>query len=87
MPLFMIRTGVVTRAAAGHDEHGDAKAWQDEDQHRLAGNQRGQRELDCIVECTRGGLFIVTRATIAIVLHHYPASIAVSLGSDHPHDS
>jgi hypothetical protein len=41
------------------------------------------RKLDCIIKYTRGDLFIVTRATTAIALHHYPANIAVSLGSDH----
>jgi hypothetical protein len=34
--------------------------------------------------------FIVTRAATAIVLHRFipnkPSDIAVSLGSDHPHD-
>jgi hypothetical protein len=41
-----------------------------------------------VLTCTRGGLFIVTRATIAIALHlyipiHHPANAAVSLGCDY----
>jgi hypothetical protein len=39
----------VTRAGTGHDEDGDAQAWQGEDKDREAGTQRWQRKLDCIV--------------------------------------
>jgi hypothetical protein len=40
MGLFTIQTGVVTSAGTWHDEDGDAKAWQDEDEYRNAGNWR-----------------------------------------------
>jgi hypothetical protein len=46
----------------------------------------------CIVKYARGGLFIATRATTAIVLHHFIpilhlANVAVSLGCNHLRDS
>jgi hypothetical protein len=66
-----IQIGVITRAGTWSDKDSDGKAWQDKDEDREAKNQRCQRELDCIIKYTRGGSFIVTRDTIAIVLYHY----------------
>jgi hypothetical protein len=40
MQLFAIRTGVVTRVETWHDEDGEAKAWQYEDEDTKARNWR-----------------------------------------------
>jgi hypothetical protein len=82
----------VTRVGTRHDENSDAKAWQGKDEDRGAGNWEWQRKLHCIVECIRGGLFIVTSGTLAIALHHYIpilhlANATVSLGLNYLQDS